>query len=160
MGKKKTYKSKKKHSRQTEPVASSKPDQQIERQYRPQSSVPGARQGQRCKKCGTQHGYGQCPAYRKQCAKCKTFNHFAVMCRSKGRSYNRYYNRNQNVHVVEDVQTESSSSDENSFVFSINGNSGNKNEWVKPFCVNNAVVPFKLDTGAQVTRKRFSEKNQ
>ena len=150
VGKKKKYKPKKKHSHQTEPAASSNPYQREERQYRPQTSVPGSRQGQRCKKCGTQHGYGQCPAYRKQCAKCKAFNHFAVMCRSKGRSYNRYYNRNQNVHVVDDVQTESSSSDEDSFVFSINDDSGNKNEWVKPFCINNAVVPFKLDTGAQV----------
>lgn len=34
-----------------------------------------------CKKCNTEHGQRQCPAYGKQCEHCKLFNHYKVGCK-------------------------------------------------------------------------------
>lgn len=34
-----------------------------------------------CKRCGTEHGSRQCPAFGKQCKNCDKINHFAKMCR-------------------------------------------------------------------------------
>ena len=36
-----------------------------------------------CRRCQTQHGPRQCPAYGKKCSKCGLLNHFAVSCRVK-----------------------------------------------------------------------------
>ena len=36
-----------------------------------------------CKRCGRKHGPKQCPAYGKECSKCKKKGHFAEHCRSK-----------------------------------------------------------------------------
>ena len=38
----------------------------------------------RCKFCGKSHVYGKCPAYGKQCSKCRRKNHFAAVCKTKG----------------------------------------------------------------------------
>ena len=38
-----------------------------------------------CKRCGRKHGPKQCPAYRKECSKCKKKGHFAEQCCSKGK---------------------------------------------------------------------------
>ena len=38
-----------------------------------------------CKRCGRKHGPKQCPAYGKECNKCKKKGHFAEQCRSKGK---------------------------------------------------------------------------
>ena len=39
----------------------------------------------KCKRCGTKHQRGQCPAYGKTCSKCQNINHFASECRSRSR---------------------------------------------------------------------------
>lgn len=39
-------------------------------------------QRQKCNKCGSQHVYGQCPAFGKACNVCHRKNHFARMCRN------------------------------------------------------------------------------
>ena len=36
-----------------------------------------------CKRCGRKHGPKQCPAFGKECSKCKRKGHFAEQCRSK-----------------------------------------------------------------------------
>lgn len=36
-----------------------------------------------CKRCGNIHGPKSCPAFQKQCEKCKNKGHFAKMCKSK-----------------------------------------------------------------------------
>lgn len=35
-----------------------------------------------CSRCGNRHEYNKCPAYGKECLKCKKPNHFAKMCQS------------------------------------------------------------------------------
>ena len=39
--------------------------------------------GKHCGRCGTSHRLRECPAFGKQCFKCKGKNHFKSMCRSK-----------------------------------------------------------------------------
>ena len=34
-----------------------------------------------CLKCGSQHGYGKCPAFNKTCNNCGGRNHFGKMCK-------------------------------------------------------------------------------
>lgn len=36
-----------------------------------------------CKRCGTRHGRKSCPAFDKECIKCKKKGHFARCCRTK-----------------------------------------------------------------------------
>lgn len=44
-----------------------------------------------CKKCNSEHGPRQCPAYGKTCTKCKKMNHFARGCTA---SHNKVNNIN------------------------------------------------------------------
>ena len=50
-----------------------------------------------CNYCGYVHERGKCPAYGKNCAVCNKPNHFAKVCRGKGKSQ-----RNQTVHATLD----------------------------------------------------------
>ena len=109
-----------------------------------------------CKKCGTQHAYGQCPAYGKRCHKCNKLHHFVVGCKFK----------------VNTIQNNNESEDDGDFVMdcdkpkfvkeSIKLNIGaisNKNvavdminrsrEWNEKIHINNLPVNFKLDCGAE-----------
>lgn len=52
-----------------------------------------------CKRCGSRHLPKQCPAYGKQCAKCKGMNHFAKQCFSKNKTKQSTF-----VHVVDDTE--------------------------------------------------------
>ena len=38
-----------------------------------------------CANCGNKHPKQKCPAFGRQCNKCKKFNHYAKMCRSSGK---------------------------------------------------------------------------
>jgi hypothetical protein len=38
-----------------------------------------------CTNCGNKHPKQKCPAFGRQCNKCKKFNHYAKMCRSSGK---------------------------------------------------------------------------
>ncbi|XP_067930980.1 uncharacterized protein [Watersipora subatra] len=55
-----------------------------------------------CGHCGGSHPPCQCPAYGKQCAKCKKYNHYKAICRSK---------RKQHVHALTNNQPQESDSD-------------------------------------------------
>lgn len=52
----------------------------------------------RCKKCNTDHGPRQCPAYGKICNKCKKLNHFSVGCRSLSKQVHNISDENNKVH--------------------------------------------------------------
>ena len=48
----------------------------------------------KCKKCNTEHEYGNCPAYNTICYTCNEYNHFAACCPHKNRKYrNARYTR-------------------------------------------------------------------
>lgn len=44
---------------------------------------PGKRTINNCTRCGTSHLVNRCPAYGKNCNKCKLLNHFSNLCKSK-----------------------------------------------------------------------------
>lgn len=53
-----------------------------------------------CRKCKTEHGPRNCPAYGKVCTKCKKYNHFSVGCSMPHRQVHEVqeYECNNNVH--------------------------------------------------------------
>lgn len=104
-----------------------------------------------CLKCGYKHKKKNCPAFGKQCVKCKKFNHFAVGCRSDQArsSRNTVLKKKQNVHEVNSA----SESDSESLVYidiiDMNLDQDFKNNnWTTSVLINNIELKFKLDTGA------------
>ncbi|XP_056647232.1 uncharacterized protein K02A2.6-like [Diorhabda sublineata] len=109
-----------------------------------------------CLKCGRRHTKGKCFAFGKKCAKCGLEGHFAVGCKN---SHNRNINSNQHVNVVD----ENDSSDEdfvinNLTVFNIydNDNSELEKIWTKNVCIDNSVIKFKVNSGAQCNVRPIS----
>jgi len=96
-----------------------------------------SKQGKKkCLFCGNTHEMKKekCPAYGKNCDKCKGRNHFAAVCKSKS-------HRN-NVHAVDD--------DEDDWVYTV-GNKRVPQKDVKcQMIVANQTVTFQFDTGASV----------
>lgn len=86
-----------------------------------QRFAAGVRQ---CGYCGTVHKRNECPAYGKKCMACSKMNHFAKVCGS--------------IHYIEE-------SDEQ-VIYSIN----KSQDWSADLKINNNMVTFKLDTGADV----------
>lgn len=77
-----------------------------------------------CGRCGTMHGRNACPAYGKRCLRCSKINHFARVC---------------GVYFVE-------ASDEK-VIFSLNKD---LSDWTIDLKINEHIINFKLDTGADV----------
>ena len=93
-----------------------------------------------CKRCGTVHAPRKCPAFGKICQKCKNRNHFASQCLSK------------NVHFVESDQAAQPFVEDEQLEELFIGQDqkdDHKQEWKASLQVNNNLVEFKLDTGAQ-----------
>ncbi|XP_028514411.1 uncharacterized protein K02A2.6 [Exaiptasia diaphana] len=87
----------------------------------------------RCQRCGnTNHKRSACPAKDAQCHNCNKKGHFSKVCRSA------------KVNAVETEET-----DDEYFFGEISGG-GNK-AWKAKVKVNNVVIDFKLDSGADVT---------
>lgn len=119
-----------------------------------------------CKRCGSRHLPKQCPAYGKQCAKCKGMNHFAKQCFSKNKTKQSTF-----VHVVDDTELS-----DTFFVGMINGdtesvqdkhkenekndsdvNCVSEDKWIVSLQVNGTIVPLKLDTGAKANLISISD---
>lgn len=97
-----------------------------------------------CRKCNRKHANGRCPAFGKQCYKCRGYNHFSSSCESKA------------VQEVErDAGIINNDSESEFFINSLlvnvqSVNSSVPTEWTKTLCVEGTNVLFKLDTGAEV----------
>ncbi|KAL9973467.1 hypothetical protein ACROYT_G019932 [Oculina patagonica] len=93
-----------------------------------------------CKRCGTLHAPRKCPAYGKICLKCKNRNHVASQCLTK----NVYLVESDQAAqpIVEDVELEEL------FIGQVQKDDHGQ-EWKASLQVNNNMVEFKLDTGAQ-----------
>lgn len=112
--------------------------------------------GKPCTKCGTEHIPKRCPAYGKQCHKCKQMNHFAKMCRKQNRDSKKPVNcviehEDQDKDLAEDqsgklAQDEQLDDFESFFIESLEA--GEK-DWVETVNFGNLQVRFKLDSGAQ-----------
>ena len=88
----------------------------------------------KCNKCGGSHAPRSCPAYGKTCNNCNKMNHYARCCMAG--------DTKRKVHTVDEEPKEL-------FVDVVQASS-EKQEWILPVTVNETIIPFKLDTGAQV----------
>nr|XP_054602637.1 uncharacterized protein K02A2.6-like [Nothobranchius furzeri] len=91
----------------------------------------------RCGKCRSSHRPKSCPAIGKSCNDCGKMNHYAKCCKAAPK---------QKVPTVDEE-----AEDEEEFIIDeVHTSTSEKEEWVVPVEVNEAIIPFKLDTGAQV----------
>lgn len=96
-----------------------------------------------CERCATNHRRGKCPAYRKRCNYCGKLNHFEATCIFKKQ-------HEKKINAVEKGWDEEDDDEElliNSI--SVDKIETSQNEIVEDVVINNLVVGFKVDTGAQ-----------
>ena len=113
-----------------------------------------------CSRCGWNHGTRRCPAKGKTCHKCKGFDHFASVCRTK-------FSKPVRVQAVEltgeeadpEPSQESPSYRASSSMTNQEGDThplfiaaleGSGDSWRVPITTNGSIVTYKVDTGAQV----------
>ncbi|VVC37220.1 Hypothetical protein CINCED_3A024105 [Cinara cedri] len=89
-----------------------------------------------CNKCGKQHKFRECPAYRKEYRKCKKLNHFAHKCKN-----------NKQVDMVE---CESDNMSIEYLTLDEIDNKDNNNIWLEKVKINDINTEVKIDTGAQL----------
>ena len=106
---------------------------------------PPATQGNiQCKYCGRSHPAKSCPAYGKQCNRCKGWNHFAIMHEDRTATDDRQ------VRMVNNEQYE-----DNEFIYldSIyldgHAHTSNDDDWMTKMVIGRQQISCKLDTGAQ-----------
>ena len=110
------------------------------RPYRPQGSNKFNKSSQstpqNCGRCGRgPHPRSQCPAGTAECHKCKKIGHYSSMCRS---------NKGKSVSTVEEAFQEG-------LYLNTVENRNNSTSWSLDIAVEGVFIPFKLDTGAEVT---------
>lgn len=98
-----------------------------------------------CKFCGQKHVWGtkNCPAYGKQCQKCKEKNHFAIVCRKT----------KQRVHLLdeeEDDDEDSENEEQTEFVLKIGSNDKNGKKIMANMEIEDKIVAFQVDSGSTV----------
>ena len=111
-----------------------------------------------CNYCGYVHERGKCPAYGKNCAVCNKPNHFAKVCRGKGKPQ-----RKQTVHATLDDYDDADNEDK---MFSLTltpdevnslGDSAHQKRILATMMVDTKVVKFQVDTDATYNVMRLSD---
>ena len=97
----------------------------------------------RCKFCGGKHILKKelCPAYGKECRKCKGKNHFAHCCKAKQSA--------KKVKALDETTSTSSETESVSVIEETNSLSTNKGVYAE-MLVDNKSVKFQIDSGASV----------
>lgn len=92
-----------------------------------------------CKFCKSVHEYRKCPAFGKKCNNCSRLNHFSVACSAR------------KIREINDRRSSSSSDDEiNINLLSSSNMLRKKIRWYEKVRVNDCIIEFKLDTGADM----------
>ncbi|XP_052778759.1 uncharacterized protein K02A2.6-like [Mya arenaria] len=131
---------------------------------RAQNSPQNRRKEPTCGKCGTIHNQSdrrKCPAYGKQCIRCKKYNHWKIVCRSK-KDVHQVTNNVSQMSVHDNSEEEDSWMD-NYFLDTVSHTQSSApdrafvNLRIGPHFQN---VSFKIDTGSSVNTlpKRHFEK--
>ncbi|XP_063391559.1 uncharacterized protein LOC134677054 [Cydia fagiglandana] len=89
-----------------------------------------------CRRCQTQHGLRECPAFGKKCTRCGKLNHLAVSCKVK---------------KINSTQEDSEESDGDDTLFCGALTSKGKNKWMDFININGKSTYCKIDTGAEVS---------
>jgi len=115
--------------------------------YKARPREPAATAQKECNRCGGLHitKEGACPAKGKQCMKCRKFNHFAKVCKSK---------LHTNTHTRKVIHTMDEDTEDEQVELFIDGltseNTGKCNEQAfAEIEIGTQKVKFKIDTGAQ-----------
>lgn len=93
-----------------------------------------------CKRCGASHPPMSCPAYKKQCRKCKKVGHFAKVCKFK------------NVEIVnksDDSDKTNSDPNDSLYLDAVTLHVNTVYDWFENVDLSGRSVLMKLDTGAQ-----------
>lgn len=93
----------------------------------------------KCSRCGYTHQYRQCPAFGKQCNKCRGFNHFATVCR-----------KNKAVDELEESKDEAHGENLVYNCDAIKRYVNNEKFWCQSIKIGKKSINFKLDTGAEI----------
>ncbi|XP_018359748.1 PREDICTED: uncharacterized protein K02A2.6-like [Trachymyrmex cornetzi] len=91
-----------------------------------------------CRRCNRRHRPRECPAFGKKCNRCGKLNHFEVACRVKG------------IQEVEDVEEDEMLAIESVNIVKSEVLQISVSEWFENVKLENKIIKFKLDTGAQV----------
>ncbi|UYV72865.1 K02A2.6-like [Cordylochernes scorpioides] len=89
----------------------------------------------RCSKCNMAHDFGKCPAYGKECYKCRQPNHFANCC------------KNRAIRCIQEIEEEK---DNLLIIDSIMVGQVLRKPWKELIYIQGHPVDIKLDTGADV----------
>ncbi|XP_044750579.1 uncharacterized protein LOC123310930 [Coccinella septempunctata] len=89
-----------------------------------------------CYRCGGVHGKNQCPAFGKKCNLCGKLNHYSKMCQQR------------NVNTVNLSENNPNENEDCLFIGNIDVNE-NDSSWYVLLKINDEIVKFKLDSGAQ-----------
>lgn len=92
-----------------------------------------------CKRCNRKHKSKSCPAYGKICINCGKYNHFAVSC-----------HKEKNKKRIDNVQQDTGESENEFVINSVANRNINAVSWSQCIQVENKLIKFKLDTGAEV----------
>ena len=98
----------------------------------------------RCSSCDTAHTPRQCPAYGKTCNSCGLSGHYARVC-------SRRRQKNDNIRCVSRDYDSADSQSELLFVGMVQTKEKRGKQWTQSVQVCNRMIPFKLDTGADVS---------
>lgn len=101
---------------------------------------PGTRTRDKCGRCGREkHPRDKCPAREAQCNNCKRKGHYSAVC----------YQRE--ISTMSEEPTEECTDDPTDTAFLDTLTDNDTKGWISTITINGKQLPFKLDTGAEVT---------
>ncbi|KAK3106947.1 hypothetical protein FSP39_003645 [Pinctada imbricata] len=93
-----------------------------------------------CDRCNRKHPANQCPAFGQQCRKCKNLHHFAICCKTKMKQK-----------ACNEIQQQNDDFDDETYFLGSIENNSDTEPWYVNLKVNNRILSFKIDTGADVS---------
>ncbi|XP_039304646.1 uncharacterized protein LOC120357660 [Solenopsis invicta] len=108
--------------------------------YKPQEKKEdlGTEKEFQCRRCTRKHGPRECPAFGRRCNKCGKVNHFEASCRLKG------------IQEIEDKEEEEILAIKSLNIVRSKIHQMTVSAWLENIEIENKIIKFKIDTGAQV----------